>query len=275
MSHPPPTTAEPVQTQLPAPHAVDTDDARELSQVLFQRLRELPEGAAEYSYVRNTLVELNLALVRYATAQFRHRNEPTEDLLQVGIIGLIKAINRFDPERDVEFSTFALPTISGELKRFFRDTSWSVRVPRRLQELRPRLAKASDDLSQQLRREPTDGELAAQLNLSPAEIAEGRTASNAYTAGTLEPADQDDPDGPQDRHTAYTDSSLEGVEDLETLKPLIAALPAREREILALRFTAELSQAEIGARLGISQMHVSRLLSRTLASLRRALLAED
>ncbi|SEL27415.1 SigB/SigF/SigG family RNA polymerase sigma factor [Streptacidiphilus jiangxiensis] len=276
MSHSQTLAPDRAPARLPAPHAVDTDEARELSRQLFTRLRELTEGTADYSYVRNTLVELNLALVRYAVAQFRHRNEPTEDLLQVGIVGLIKAINRFDPDRNLEFSTFALPTVTGELRRFFRDTSWSVRVPRRLQELRLRMAKATDELSQKLEREPTDAEVAVALNVTEQEIAEGRTASNAYTAGTLEaPDDGTDSEGPQSRRFGYTDAALEGVENLESLKPLIAQLPERERTILALRFTGELTQAEIGARLGISQMHVSRLLSRVLAQLRDALLADQ
>jgi RNA polymerase sigma-B factor len=254
---------------------VDTEDARDLSTLLFRRLAELEEGSADYSYVRNTLVELNLALVRYAVARFRHRSEPTEDLLQVGIVGLIKAINRFDPARHVEFSTFALPTITGELKRFFRDTSWSVRVPRRLQELRLRLARARDELAQELERDPTDAELAAHLHVSEAEVAEGRAAGNAYTAGTLEGPEGEESEGPQSRRMGYLDPRLDGVDDIESLKPLLAALPDRERAVLALRFTGELTQAEIGARLGISQMHVSRILSRVLGELRDALLAEE
>nr|WP_042422786.1 SigB/SigF/SigG family RNA polymerase sigma factor [Streptacidiphilus anmyonensis] len=275
MSHTPLAGAQSVPGRLPSPNAVDTEDARALSHLLFQRLGELEEGTADYSYVRNTLVELNLALVRYAVAQFRHRTEPTEDLMQVGIVGLIKAINRFDPGREVEFSTFALPTITGELKRFFRDTSWSVRVPRRLQELRLRLAKARDELSQELEREPTDAELAECLHVSEAEVTEGQAVSNAYTAGTLEAPDQDESEGPQARRMGYLDRGIEGVENLESLKPLIAALPDRERTVLALRFSAELTQAEIGARLGISQMHVSRILSRVLTGLREALLVEE
>nr|WP_236047404.1 SigB/SigF/SigG family RNA polymerase sigma factor [Streptacidiphilus fuscans] len=267
--------AEPIPCRLPSAHAVDTEDARSLSRELFRRLGQLDEGTADYSYVRNTLVELNLALVRYAVAQFRHRNEPTEDLLQVGIVGLIKAINRFDPTRHVEFSTFALPTISGELKRFFRDTTWSVRVPRRLQELRLSLARARDELSQQLERQPTDAELGEYLHISAAEVAEGVVVSNAYIAGSLEAPDREEFEGLQSRRTSYLDQGLEGVENLESLKPLIAALPERERTVLALRFTAELSQAEIGERLGISQMHVSRILSRTLKDLRKALLADE
>jgi RNA polymerase sigma-B factor len=143
--------AEPVaDVALPAcadPAAVSPTDARAMSKVLFVRMATLEEGTHEYQYVRNTLVELNLALVHFAAARFRTRSEPMEDIVQVATIGLIKAIDRFDPAREVEFPTFALPTVLGEIKRFFRDTSWAVHVPRRLQELRLVLARAGDDLS--------------------------------------------------------------------------------------------------------------------------------
>lgn len=127
---------------------VSTTDARTLSTSLFRRLGTLEEGTAEFSYVRNTLVELNLSLVKYAARRYRARREPLEDIIQVGTIGLIKAINRFDVERGTEFATFAIPTITGEIKRFFRDTSWSVKVPRRLQELRLDIARTYDALEQ-------------------------------------------------------------------------------------------------------------------------------
>ena len=138
-----------------------------------QRLETLEEGTHEYAYVRNTLVELNLALVKFAASRFRSRSEPMEDIVQVGTIGLIKAIDRFELSRGVEFPTFAMPTIVGEIKRFFRDTTWSVRVPRRLQELRLDLAKAGDELAQQLDRAPTVAELAEQLGISEEEVVEG------------------------------------------------------------------------------------------------------
>nr|WP_236656040.1 SigB/SigF/SigG family RNA polymerase sigma factor [Streptacidiphilus jiangxiensis] len=243
--------------------------------MLFQRLRSLDEGGDDYSYVRNTLIELNVALVRACVSHYRHRTEPTDDLIQVGIVGLIKAVNRFDPDRGAEFATFALPTIDGELKRFFRDSSWAVRVPRRLQEMRLRMARAQDDLQQQLGHEPSDAELTDRLDATEAEIAAGRIATNAYTAGTLEPAaDSGEYDGPLSRRLGYTDRGLEGVEIRESLRPAIAALSDRERAILALRFTGELTQAQIGAQLGISQMQVSRILARVLSRLRAALLVE-
>ncbi|MEU1692733.1 sigma-70 family RNA polymerase sigma factor, partial [Streptomyces hirsutus] len=159
----------PALAAAPAPDLPETPDTpdtaaidtRTLSRSLFLRLAALDENSPERGYVRDTLIELNLPLVRYAAARFRSRNEPMEDIVQVGTIGLIKAIDRFDCERGVEFPTFAMPTVVGEIKRFFRDTSWSVRVPRRLQELRLALTKAGDELSQKLDRSPTVAELAA------------------------------------------------------------------------------------------------------------------
>ncbi|MGW7007517.1 RNA polymerase sigma factor SigF [Streptomyces sp. NPDC054933] len=251
-------------------------DARALSKTLFQRLETLEEGTHEYAYVRNTLVELNLALVKFAASRFRSRSEPMEDIVQVGTIGLIKAIDRFELSRGVEFPTFAMPTIIGEIKRFFRDTSWSVRVPRRLQELRLDLAKAGDELAQNLDRSPTVGELADRLGLSEDEVVEGMAASNAYTASSLDAQpEEDDSEGALADRIGYEDHGLEGIEYVESLKPLIAELSARDRKILSLRFVGNLTQSEIGEELGISQMHVSRLLTRTLSRLRRGLLLEE
>lgn len=251
-------------------------DARALSKTLFARLDSLEEGTHAYSYVRNTLVELNLALVKFAASRFRSRSEPMEDIIQVGTIGLIKAIDRFEHDRGVEFPTFAMPTIVGEIKRFFRDTSWSVRVPRRLQELRLDLAKAGDELAQQLDRAPTVGELAERLGISKDEVVEGMAASNAYTASSLDAQpEEDDTEGALSDRIGYEDHDLEGVEYIESLKPLIAELPPRDRKILALRFVANMTQSEIGEELGISQMHVSRLLARTLSRLRKGLTLEE
>lgn len=251
-------------------------DARALSKTLFARLESLEEGTHEYAYVRNTLVELNLALVKFAASRFRSRSEPMEDIIQVGTIGLIKAIDRFELSRGVEFPTFAMPTIIGEVKRFFRDTSWSVRVPRRLQELRLDLAKAGDELAQQLDRSPTVAELAERLGLTREEIVEGMAASNAYTASSLDAQpEEDESEGALADRIGYEDHDLEGVEYIESLKPLIAGLPARDRQILSLRFVANMTQSEIGEELGISQMHVSRLLSRTLVKLRKGLTLEQ
>ena len=258
--------------------AVGPADARALSRALFVRLASLEEGTHEYQYVRNTLVELNLTLVRFAAGRFRNRSEPMEDIVQVGTIGLIKAIGRFDPERGTEFTTFALPTITGEIKRFFRDTSWAVHVPRRLQELRLALARATDELQQTLDRAPTSEELAAHLGLTVAEVGEGLLAANGYSVSSLDAQPGDDESGSGGSIAEYVgspDPGMEGVENLETLKPLMARFPERERTILSLRFGAELTQAEIGAELGISQIQVSRLLARALRSLRAELLTDQ
>ncbi|MFE3200302.1 RNA polymerase sigma factor SigF [Embleya sp. NPDC059237] len=258
------------------PTAVGAVDARAMSKVLFVRLRALEEGTHEYQYVRNTLVELNLPLVRYVAGRFRSRPETTEEMVQTGTIGLIKAIDRFDPARGVEFPTFAIPTISGEIKRFFRDTSWSVHVPRRLQELRLELARAREAFTTEHDREPTSAELAERVGVSVEEVDEGLIASAAYSTVSLDaPAPDDEGSTPAlAGRAAFVEPGYAMTENLVALKPLIAALGPRDREILTLRFGEELTQSEIGERLGISQMHVSRLISRTVATLRVQLLAD-
>lgn len=271
------TLAVPATVDLPEPGSLSTTDAKELSAALFERMATLDEGTAEYAYARNTLVELNLSLVKFAATRFRNRAEPMEDIIQVGTIGLIKAINRFDTGRGVEFACFALPTIVGEMKRFFRDTSWAVRVPRRLQELRIDLAKAVDVMEQDLGRRPTTAELAERLDVTEEEIVEGERASNGYVARSLDvPANEDDGTvGTLTRSLGCEDRSYDIVDSLESLKPLIAALDERDRLVLSLRFGDELTQSEIGDRLGLSQMHVSRLLARILAALRAGLLSDE
>lgn len=259
------------------PVAVSTTDARTLSTALFRRLGTLEEGTPEYSYVRNTLVELNLSLVKYAARRYRARREPLEDIIQVGTIGLIKAINRYDVERGIEFATFAIPTISGEIKRFFRDTSWSVKVPRRLQELRLDIAKTYDALEQRLGRRPTEHELAQCLGITDAELDEGLQAANGYTAGSLDAPliGEDTKVAPLAHSLGAEEAAYDRIECLETLKPLLTTLSDRDRQILALRFGGELTQSEIGDRLGLSQMHVSRLLNRIMERLRTGLLTDD
>jgi RNA polymerase sigma-B factor len=262
--------------EIPPMDKVGPIDARALSKVLFHRMGTLEEGTYEHAYVRNTLIELNLALVKFAASRFRSRSEPMEDIVQVGTIGLIKAIDRFEIDRGVEFPTFAMPTIVGEIKRFFRDTSWAVRVPRRLQELRLDLAKATDELAQQFDRAPTVRELADRLDIGEEAVVEGMAVSNAYTASSLDAQpEEDESEGALADRIGYEDHGMEGIEYRESLRPLIAALPERDRQILSLRFVGNMTQSEIGAELGISQMHVSRLLSRSLTRLRAGLLVEE
>ncbi|WP_327293375.1 SigB/SigF/SigG family RNA polymerase sigma factor [Streptomyces sp. NBC_01198] len=256
-------------------------DARELSRVFFDRLQTLEEGTPEYAYARNTLIEMNMSLVQFSARRFRGRGpEEMEDILQVGTIGLIKAIDRFDLSREVEFTTFAVPYIVGEMKRFFRDTSWAVHVPRRLQELRVELAKARDHLTAVLDTPPTVAELAAYLELTEDEVIEGLVASNGYTAGSIDLPVGDDGDSSAEAGRTYADTigewdpAMDLVENFQALAPLLKRLDARERLLLQMRFGQEMTQAEIGAELGYSQMHVSRLLSRIVAKLRAGMLTE-
>nr|WP_236652327.1 SigB/SigF/SigG family RNA polymerase sigma factor [Streptacidiphilus neutrinimicus] len=251
--------------------AMPVADVRTLTDVLFARLRGLEEGTKDYSYVRNSLVELNMGLVRHAASRFAHRSEPLDDIVQVGVVGLIKAINRFEPERGLEFVTFALPTVTGEIKRHFRDTSWAVHVPRRLQELRLQLARATDLLQQQLDREPTTAELAAHLGISTADVVEGQVATNAYTAGTLEAPSAEEDDNPLHDRLGQPEPELEKIENILSLKRAVADLSERDRTILRLRFVEELTQQQIGERIGVSQMQVSRVLTRILSVLREEL----
>ncbi|MFC9947581.1 RNA polymerase sigma factor SigF [Streptomyces pratensis] len=258
---------------------VAPQDARAMSKLFFDRLQVLEEGTHEHQYARNTLIEMNLSLVRFAASRFRNRGgDDTEDIIQVGTIGLIKAIDRFDLSREVEFATFAVPYIVGEIKRFFRDTTWSVHVPRRLQELRVELAKAKEQLSAQLDRDPTVAELATHLDLPEEEIIEGLVAANGYSAGSLDTPNADSESGSDQRAYAdllgEDDPGMESVENLHDLAPLLRQLDDRERKIVRMRFGQEMTQAQIGAELGVSQMHVSRLLSRIVQRLRTGMSVE-
>ncbi|MGA5120023.1 SigB/SigF/SigG family RNA polymerase sigma factor [Streptomyces pseudogriseolus] len=260
------------------PRAVAPRDARELSRQFFRRLAELEEGTREYQYARNTLIEMNMSLVRFAAGRFRGRGDDMDDVVQTGMIGLIKAIDRFELSREVEFTSFALPYIVGEIKRFFRDTTWAVHVPRRLQELRVELAKAREELSSRLDREPTVAELATLMNISEQQVIEGQIAANGYNSSSLDAALTGD--GPEHGESVLADfigveeERLALVEDFHALAPLMAELSERDREILHMRFVEEATQAEIGERLGCSQMHVSRLIKRIITRLRTGMLGE-
>ncbi|MFG2209487.1 SigB/SigF/SigG family RNA polymerase sigma factor [Streptomyces sp. NPDC048638] len=257
------------------PQSVTPQDARELTQIFFRQLATLEEGTHEYQYARNTLIEMNLTLVRYAARRFRHRGDDMEDIMQVGTIGLIKAIDRYDPSREVEFTTLAIPYITGEMKRFFRDTTWDVRVPRRLQELRVDLARANEKLASELGRDPNVCELAAELDISKEEVVEGQVAANGYNASSIDVTiNEDGNETPLADLIGERDQDMDLVEDLHALKPLLEQLEDRDRHILELRFGQEMTQSQIGSELGISQMHTSRLLSRALTQLRAGLLSE-
>jgi RNA polymerase sigma-B factor len=257
------------------PSRVAPKDARELSKLFFQQLAVLEEGTLEHQYARNTLIEMNMSLVRFAAGRFRSRGpEEMEDIIQVGMIGLIKAIDRFELSREAEFTSFAIPYIVGEIKRFFRDTTWAVHVPRRLQEARVQLARATEELRSRLGRTPTVRELSELMSLPEDEVREARLAANGYNSASLDATINGSEDGEaalQD-FIGTPDTDLELVEDFHALAPLIAELDERDRQIIHMRFVEELTQAQIGEHLGVSQMHVSRLLSRTLARLREGML---
>jgi RNA polymerase sigma-B factor len=223
--------------------------------------------------VRDELIEAHLGLAEYLARRFSNRGEPLDDLVQVASVGLVKAVDRFDPERAVEFSTYATHTIVGELKRHFRDKGWAVRAPRRMQELYLRLGKLVASLSQEIGRSPTIPELATEAGVTEEEVLEAMEAGQAYRFASLDapaPGGGDDDNESLGAHMGEDDPGLVGAEDRAALSPLIATLAPREQMILHLRFFEGLTQSEIAERLDISQMHVSRLLARSLAQLREA-----
>jgi RNA polymerase sigma-B factor len=227
----------------------------------------------ERAAVREKLVDQYIGLVEFLARRFRNRGEPLEDLVQVGTIGLLKAIDRFELEREVEFSTYATPTIVGELKRHFRDKGWAVRVPRRLQELHLELTKIISNLGQELGRSPTVAEISESAGISEETVLEGMEIAHAYSFTSLDaPIDSEDSESSSFAdQMGGEDEQLENLEYRASLAPEMAKLPERERKILFLRFYRGMTQSEIAERLGISQMHVSRLLNRTLMRLREAL----
>ncbi len=267
-----PTGRTPAGDSAPAGSA-RAEDARERSAELFAELLGDATCPRRHRELREELVRLHLPLVEHCARRFRNRGEPFDDLVQVGTIGLLKAIDRFDSERGVEFSTYATPTIVGEIKRHFRDKGWAIRVPRRLQELRLQISATTADLTQALGRSPTPRELAETIGVSVEEIVEGIESGNAYTTLSLDASDDtDEGDGGSMLDAlGAEDVQMQHVEMRESLKPLIDALPRREKRILMLRFFDNHTQSQIAEEIGISQMHVSRLLTRTLTYLREAL----
>lgn len=241
--------------------AETTSGDPERSDELFARL---PDPAA-----RDELAALYQPLAEYLARRFYGRGEPLEDLIQVASIGLIKAIDRFDTDRGVKFSTYATATVVGELKRHFRDKGWALRVPRRLQEAGMSVGRAVTDLSQELGRAPTVKEIGRRTGLSEEEVLEAMETAQAYTASSLD-APTDEEGATEGERLGEEEDAFELLEGWTSVAPAIRELPRRERTILYLRFFRGLTQTQIAEELGISQMHVSRLLSRTLEELRRA-----
>jgi RNA polymerase sigma-B factor len=224
--------------------------------------------------LRERVIEAWLPLAQHLTRRYTGRGEPDDDLFQVAVVGLIKAVDRYDLSHDVDFAAYAIPTVLGELKRHFRDRCWSLRVPRRLQELRLAITAANNELTQALCRAPTITDIAAHLSISEEEVLEGLEGGRAYTAASLSTPVNDGSNLELGDTLGATDASFELTENLVSLRPALAKLDERERAILSLRFYGDMSQSEIGERLGISQMHVSRLLAKAVTALRTQLLSE-
>jgi RNA polymerase sigma-B factor len=226
---------------------------------------------------RDELITMYLNLVKYLASRFRNRGEPIDDLIQVGTIGLIKAIDRFDTGRDVEFTTYATPTIIGELKRYFRDKGWAIKVPRRLQELSFRVNQGVDQLTQLQQRSPTIPEIAQHLGVTAEEVLEAMETSEAYNFVSLE-GDRN-ADGPDSfsiiEYIGKDDALMAVVDDRTTLSEALKDLTPQEQRVLYLRFFQGLTQTEIAGQLEISQMQVSRLLRKTLRALRENLVSGE
>ncbi len=214
---------------------------------------------------REQLIVSHLNLVRFLASKFKNRGESLDDLIQVGTIGLIKAIDRFEPERGLEFTTYATPTIMGEIKRHFRDKGWSVRVPRRLQELSAKVNQATDELTKDLQRSPSVDEIAASLGVTVDEVLEAMESSSASSSVPLEGGGSGDQDAPSViDHYATEDQDLLASDDRMVIEDTIGSFSPREQEVLKMRFQDGLTQVEIAKRLGVSQVQVSRFLRRTL-----------
>ena len=238
---------------------------------MFEQLAALEAGTSEHEALRAALIERHLPLVTFMARKFADRGEPLDDLIQVGTIGLIKAIDRFEISKGFEFSTFATPTIVGEIKRHFRDKTWAVRVPRRLQELGASVTKATTELTQKLDRSPTPKEIAKHLGITVDDVAEALESNAAYSTVSLDVTSETSTSIGET--FGALDEALEGVEYRESLKPVLSQLDDREKRILQMRFFDNLSQSQIATELGISQMHVSRILNKVLTHLREGLIS--
>lgn len=236
-------------------------------------LAALPAHHPARPAVRDRAILAWLPLANDLAHRFAGRGEPIQDLVQTATLGLIKAVDRFDVRRGTDFPAFAVPTIVGEVKRYFRDQTWDVHVPRRLQELRRAITRATEELSQRLGRAPTTAELAAELDLAEAEVREGMRAAVAYATTSLDApvSSADEPGATLGDLLGEEDPALHRTDLRLSAAPVVAALSERQRRILHLRFYGELTQEQIARQIGISQMHVSRLLSRTIANLRSQL----
>ncbi|MFE1248511.1 RNA polymerase sigma factor SigF [Streptomyces sp. NPDC058735] len=260
----------PTRTSTKHPH----DDAPDTAGA-FSRLRSLPAGP-EHDALRDAIVEAWLPMANRIAGRFRNRGEGFDDLRQVAALGLVKAVDRYDPERGHAFESYAVPTVTGEIKRHFRDYMWTLHVPRRVQELRNRVRVVSQDLSQTIPgRRPTVAEIATHARMSEEDVQVGQEALESFSALSLD-AELPGSEGGYSLSDALgsTDPALETVVDREAVKARLAALPERERAILYMRFFSDMTQSRIAEELGISQMHVSRLISRCCGRVREQVMRD-
>jgi len=242
---------------------------------MFRHLQTLQEDTPAYRRQHEAIIQACLPLADHIARRFRNRGEPLDDLIQVARVGLVNAVNRFDVDHGVDFIGFAVPTIMGEVRRYFRDHGWAMKVPRRLKDLQPTLNRARADLSQDLGRAPTASELATRLGIDRDEVVQYTIANNNYCIMSLDMPSRADDQATLADTLGQPDSDLENVVDLHTLRPLLAALPERLQTVITLRFFANMNQSQIADRIGCSQMHVSRLLARALDTLRSQMLDTD
>jgi len=274
----PATTEAPAETEEPVEDEVAAEEVAEVTQsvsgyddvaILFERLAAVEAGTARHGELRTQLISRCIPLADHIARKFSGRGEPFDDLTQVARVGLVHAVDRFDVSRGSNFLSFAVPTIMGEVRRYFRDNTWAMRVPRRVKETHLRIGSAIDALSQSLGRSPTAKEIAAELEIDPDEVTQAVIAGNAYQPSSIDAVSVG-----RDTEASLLDtlgeeeSQFDRVEEYVAIRPLLAGLPERERRILTMRFFESMTQTQIAQRMGISQMHVSRILAKTLARLR-------
>jgi len=242
---------------------------------LLATLAGLPAEHPSRPALRDSAIEAWLPLARHLANRYSGRGEPTDDLIQTATVGLIKAVDKFDPDRGVDFAGYAIPTIIGEIKRHFRDRTWSVRVPRRLQELRLAITEANSTLTHSLGRSPTVADIATHLAITEEDVLEGLEGARAYNATSLSTPISADGSTELGDTLGDTDHEYELAETRVALGPALATLDEREQKILTLRFYGNLTQSQIADQIGISQMHVSRLLTKALTKLRGHLAGDE
>lgn len=264
-------------TVTPSVSSVGTEQGEYAHLVPLQRrYAELDPNDPERPALREQLINGYLPVAEHIARRFAGRGEPLDDLMQVATVGLINAVDRFEPGRGSDFFSFAVPTITGEVRRYFRDHGWSTRVPRRLKDLHIAIRSALAELSQQLGRAPRPSEIADRLGLPVAEVIEGLQAGEAYRSSSLdEMLGSGEGKATLGEFIGGLDGELALIDDREALRPLLAQLPPRERTIIALRFFRQLTQTQIAEQVGISQMHVSRVLRQTLVYLHEQMAGSD